>query len=189
MLLNQTLLPSTTNPTVNLQARVATRLFRLMEGTGRASCIYVLRVSYHGLIFTQLPDEPARRIWVFMMTLVRLFVFYTTKSSRVKPVLVNGGRLKTMWWCLPLLMPSKTAPILHRELQMLILFHHLFQVSLSLDWLLELKLFVLDLILFLLDNCGKVGTEIFVSFHIQRPVANDALDLLLELVDQVVLLW
>lgn len=81
-----------------------------------------------------------------------------------------------------------TTPILlHRELQMLILLHHLFHVIFSLQGLFEFELLVLDLIFFFLDNCCEVRAEVFISPGILWHTARNILHLLLELINYGVL--
>ena len=77
--------------------------------------------------------------------------------------------------------------LLHRELQMFVLLHHLFHVVFSLQGLFELKFLVLYLIFFFLDDGREVRAEVFISPGILWHAAGNILDLLLELIDQSVL--
>ena len=80
------------------------------------------------------------------------------------------------------------APILlHSELQMLILLHHLFHVVFSLQRLFELELLVLNLIFFFLDDCCEVRAKVFISPGILWHAARNVLHLSLELIDHSVL--
>mmetsp|Transcript_35980 Transcript_35980/g.47341 ORF Transcript_35980/g.47341 Transcript_35980/m.47341 type:complete len:202 (-) Transcript_35980:1212-1817(-) len=72
--------------------------------------------------------------------------------------------------------------------QLLIFLHHLFQISLTLASLLELKLFSTNLLLSLLDNLGKVGAEILIASHIHRLATDHGLHLGLEFLDHTILI-
>lgn len=143
-----------------------------------AGRVHVLSVLRHGLLLTQLTNESCRAVFMLQhSTSISLLLLHHSKGYLSIVALLIVVRVRDTWM----------RTFLHRELQLLIFLHHLFQVRLTLNCLSQLKIFVSQLFLFLLDNPGEVGAEIFISLHTAWPAPNDLLHLSLELLNHLVL--